>query len=1487
MKKSNYFYLISIFFVFAILIFSAGINKNLLAADCPIETIGLSRDTYDDLKNDPAIIKEVKELQKIFSKIPNIGWQSNYQITGNFGFGTEGLLRRFQKAYGLNNTGVIDEATRDKLCEIWAYQNRQQTSTGGTGGGAGGGTGGGTQYQQSTGGAGGGDGGTQYQQSTGGAGGDALTSCVHKVCAEPGFCKDKSNWCCIYYQEINWKPGDPCVDKCDSDNYCIESIKSRNEAIEDPRFAYDYKECYRYKCDNNTYQCQKVFDIYVKKDEKCPAEINPSLNKCTPPDIGCKKTDVKKCVRGKCYLSAPQEKYKYECGTQTLNVSLDEPCPASECQYQIGDRIINNPMSQDCERLYGAWKDLGMGPYCYVGKCDPTTHKCNIEKVYLNPGETCDDYTSECSSDKDCLPKPKSDYYFDLTACECKEDSTKGKLTLSECELKKAEAIQKQEGGCKNYKPSEDWLKNVDCSLGNYSGSQPEFECGQKLGCKWCPECIYESTVGGEHNLPRGDQTLGRGMYTGYPGGKCIKINESCTGVWTKGRCGAQCSVPQGKTVSDKNPVECTTGSHWGDKWAWNNCDDPSTCEAVCLLGRCEYTDKGFREGCALAKTQTGCSQMPSCAWVYECRGQQLDGPYRPTWYYVGNLTINTCVPASWMNMSAYTYKCVKGKCGAECDDDSDCGSGNRCNLYCRCVNEGDCIGDSDLGDPLVYGECRNGFVKKPDDYIWKDSCNGPKILTEATLTDKTNCSCGHQTFDCSKILVNGICKDGKCVSSTAGEKTYCGCKDFQKICKTKAEGGGNIGEEIECRPGDTSNCPNCKKSCYWSKCEEKNPNDFRCHNYYQEISKEKQCPQDDPSCKDHVENKKCTLPKCKDFGQEYSCLLTNKCKEGSDAGKTSDCKEEGKTCCIEKSAVVSKCSDYGEGYDCRLKSVCDESTIKSEFKCADSNKVCCKLKTTTPSAYSKCESISYSIGGVIYRTWGCKSTSDPTKDDKCVGLTSQELEKFCTEKYGPPPKKCSDYGTNYSCVSKSEENTKCEVNTKKTDASDCSSSEVCCKLKTIPTGCKDNKPKISVEKTYCDYSNCPNLSFNYQTIVAFIRSIIAGSAPPVQTGTCVKTGQYIEVCPEKANEVHQCGTNTDCLCPTGGETCSSKYPGYKCVLRANENCEPGTSKGSILDCQPDQVCCKPQVGCMILGKVCLPESQCQPDSIESLQHGCDSGLKCCKEKAAGTGEWCESCSNLSYCTRVKWFDRDDGGCDDDWYNQRTTWADDSCESYYPCPSGQHCKNGSCVTTGTTAKCSDYSGYECLNSSECESGTSKGTLNCTGGKVCCKKKTTNNSVISCGRCSNTEPCQRTTWYVPPNTCHSDDPDKCCQEDPVALGLQIAYTADDTCPTKGGKACPSGQYCKNGQCVATISCPSGYTYNSSTGQCLKDCARCSTSNPCQWTWWRVEYPHSCNEDPLTLGITPNYRADDTCPTNGGKACPSGQKCDNGRCVGTGL
>jgi len=1590
MKNKNYFYFLFSIFLFSVFVLlrpNLKVEKEFVfALDCPIQTIGLSRETYNDLKSDPNIINEVKALQTIFSKIPNIGWQTSYKITGIFGYGTEALLRRFQKAYGLNSTGIIDEATRDKLCEIWEYQNRQITPQG---------AGGGTQTTPTTKsqitpqGAGGGtqttpttksqttsatSGGTTYTPQGTGAG--VSGTCVYKVWSlDPHYCGSKP-YCCVKYTTYRYSDN-PCPsDMCQSDS------DYTGKYLADPDFWKEFekgiigtdqskfKVCKPKKC-NSDGLCLPQFVGYVKKNENCPSD------ECS--GESCSK-DFKKCVYDDCILVGPQDNV-YECRTVIKYVLKNENCPAGvDCKSY-------SSYSYNCEN-YKTGKHT-----CIVNKCENKNTpdgKCKPQKVETY--DPCDTLKSECTIDNEC--KLVTKYKFDLDNCKCVEDQTNGTLTLSECELKKAEAIQKQQGGCKGKQPSDDWLKNIDCSLGNYSGSQPEFECEQKLGCKWCPECIYPSVQ------------MKAGMYTGYPGGRCIKVNEPCEGKYTKGKCNAQCGDPW-ETV---NPPACTTESYWGEKWREMNCDDPTTCEARCMYGQCQYAYKGFKDACASAKTLEQCRAMPSCTWVYECRGQQSDGPYRPTWYYVGPLQINTCTAWS-IQMTENDYKCVKGKCGAECDDDSDCGPGNRCNMYCKCVSGGSCIGDSDLGDPLTYGECRNGFIKNPDDYVWKDRCDGPRLLIEATLTDESNCQCGYETIDCSKLLVNGICQDGKCVSATGGEKTYCGCKDFQKICATKSQGGGNTGEEIECRPGSEASCPPCTKSCLWYKCEKNTQGEYRCKQYYEEkVSKEKPCPQSDPSCKEGVIDKKCSPAVCSDF----------------------------------------------PGYSCESSNDCEENTSKGQLNC-DSGKVCCKKKIVTQN-YSHCEPVSYSISGTYYYTWTCAATSDSTKNDDCAIKPSSEWNNYCTSKYGNPKSNLgcleSIYGAGYGCFASNQcedgsivsgvkeceslskvcckgkagadsclnylaqgydcyLSSSCDPNATK-GRLDCPSGKECCKLPTTLTGCLNNQPKVKVDETKCDYSNCGTTAF-ISPLIAYFRNLFQLGVA-TNYGVCKNYGEK-EVCPEDIPKTHTCDGPVDCPCPTTTDKCSNySSKGYSCVWGGEQNCEPGTNKGRLdcsqyevcckekppdkcsnyssqgysclpydqcspynnkgqLDCSPNQLCCKKPTSCSEFkdyynygcalpsdceagtskgtldcgsGKVCCQKKTSSGtsdkcDNYKSLGYSCVLGPQgqdcepgtnkgqldcpqyyvCCRMKTTATtssgGQWCERCSSIKPCTKVKWYDSD-GGCDDNWYNQRTESADDSCQNdsnAAHCPSGQTCKSGECVSSGsggTTDKCENYrsQGYDCHLSSGCDNNYNKGKLNCGAGESCCIPAN-----LLCSRCSSTKPCQHAQWYL---SSALQAQGVTCKDDPTKYGIKVEYFADDTCQNEPNAAhCPSGQTCKSGECVSSGSggttdkcenyrsqgydchlssgCDNNYNkgkLNCGAGEscCIPAnllCSRCSSTKPCQHAQWYLSSALqaqgvTCKDDPTKYGIKVEYFADDTCQNEPNAAhCPSGQTCKSGVCV----
>src|SRR3989344_3901517 len=61
----------------------------------------------------------VSELQKFLSKYPNI--YPEKLITGYFGAKTGVAVRRFQKLYGLKQTGIVDAKTNAKIKELLSH----------------------------------------------------------------------------------------------------------------------------------------------------------------------------------------------------------------------------------------------------------------------------------------------------------------------------------------------------------------------------------------------------------------------------------------------------------------------------------------------------------------------------------------------------------------------------------------------------------------------------------------------------------------------------------------------------------------------------------------------------------------------------------------------------------------------------------------------------------------------------------------------------------------------------------------------------------------------------------------------------------------------------------------------------------------------------------------------------------------------------------------------------------------------------------------------------------------------------------------------------------------------------------------------------------------------------------------------------------------------------------------------------------------------
>jgi len=88
---------------------------------CPFVTVGLSKGYFDEPTS------EVKELQKLLKQDKSIYPEG--LVTGYFGRLTETALKRFQAKYNLSQSGIVDEATRQKLCEVYLSRFPSPTTT--------------------------------------------------------------------------------------------------------------------------------------------------------------------------------------------------------------------------------------------------------------------------------------------------------------------------------------------------------------------------------------------------------------------------------------------------------------------------------------------------------------------------------------------------------------------------------------------------------------------------------------------------------------------------------------------------------------------------------------------------------------------------------------------------------------------------------------------------------------------------------------------------------------------------------------------------------------------------------------------------------------------------------------------------------------------------------------------------------------------------------------------------------------------------------------------------------------------------------------------------------------------------------------------------------------------------------------------------------------------------------------------------------------
>jgi hypothetical protein len=322
------------------------------------------------------------------------------------------------------------------------------------------------------------------------------------------------------------------------------------------------------------------------------------------------------------------------------------------------------------------------------------------------------------------------------------------------------------------------------CPPSTCSSYITKSSCNGDWRCDWCAECSGKKV-------------------NAWLAGTCVSAGTSCGYHCQVPYCGASCS-----TDSDCpcQPDGCV-GNDYYDYPAYGDCPNCAG-ECVCNTGtgagqpchptitkddpRCvpqPYCGDGIispPEECELPDSfnNENCPQTPSS----QCLGAKLG-----TRDAYGN-----CDPFCGCTEDPFTYQCVEGECGAECDSNSDCqpycvGKFRYFNGVCRTCYDCSCSYsyencDSRDGwyDGLEYrwvptGECTEKEQKKSeyrDYYCAPAACS--YVSTQVTWTDTGNTrnregSCDDGLF----CTVNDHCVEGACVG---GGERDCSGNDLPPI---------------------------------------------------------------------------------------------------------------------------------------------------------------------------------------------------------------------------------------------------------------------------------------------------------------------------------------------------------------------------------------------------------------------------------------------------------------------------------------------------------------------------------------------------------------------------------------------------------------------------------------------------------------------------------------------------------------------------------
>ena len=172
----------------------------------------------------------------------------------------------------------------------------------------------------------------------------------------------------------------------------------------------------------------------------------------------------------------------------------------------------------------------------------------------------------------------------------------------------------------------------------------------------------------------------------GYCDDSCLCMEDNYTYSCTKGSCGATCSTEKDCLAGyqcDQNSCGCVKRSFCGDG----------------IIS--EKNDDGWKEECEPPKTRLN----PACNVTQKCFGLRTGLQYQ----------YGSCTDDCLCSYPSYQRLCIKGSCGAECNQDgSGCATGQTCDSNsCECIDADASCGDNICGLNELY-ICPKDCVPEP-----------------------------------------------------------------------------------------------------------------------------------------------------------------------------------------------------------------------------------------------------------------------------------------------------------------------------------------------------------------------------------------------------------------------------------------------------------------------------------------------------------------------------------------------------------------------------------------------------------------------------------------------------------------------------------------------------------------------------------------------------------------------------------------------------